>query len=329
MSKRLAGKTAVVVGAGSSGPGWGNGKATAVLFAREGANVFCVDVNEDAARETAEIVRSEGGTAEAWHADASSGADVERMVASTAFGKFLDRSLRSLTEEAVRDILADAGAQLDDVEAVYFANATAGLISAQEMIRGQAALRRTALLGVPMVNVENACASGSTPQLRTCAMVGAPINAADQSPNLRPGPATNYARVPTDSPPIWSRPRRQDRMSIRPVSRCANRNQDYSRSCKRRSVGEPFATDALKVPQVLKVHAPTQPAFGGDLGGEVDRVCVSVEQLVHQLDDLRSDGSVRAPVRAESAGGDREVRHVVPHRPLLWSRAVSSDRSVG
>jgi acetyl-CoA acyltransferase len=82
--------------------------------------------------------------------------------ASTAFGKHLDRGLRSLAEEAVRDVLADAGAQPDDVEAVYFANATAGLITGQEMIRGQVALRHTGLLGVPLVNVENACASGSS-----------------------------------------------------------------------------------------------------------------------------------------------------------------------
>ena len=81
MAGRLAGKTAVVVGAGSIGPGWGNGKATAVLFAREGAQVFCVDINEAAARETAEIIRGEGGEAEAWQADASRSADVERAVA--------------------------------------------------------------------------------------------------------------------------------------------------------------------------------------------------------------------------------------------------------
>ena len=46
MTRRLEGKTALVIGAGSVGPGWGNGKATAVLFAREGANVLCVDLNE-------------------------------------------------------------------------------------------------------------------------------------------------------------------------------------------------------------------------------------------------------------------------------------------
>jgi NAD(P)-dependent dehydrogenase (short-subunit alcohol dehydrogenase family) len=80
MAGRLAGKTALVIGAGSIGPGWGNGKATAVLFAREGARVMCVDVNEAAARETAELIARDGGEAQALHADASSGADVERVV---------------------------------------------------------------------------------------------------------------------------------------------------------------------------------------------------------------------------------------------------------
>ena len=80
MAERLAGKVALVMGAGSSGPGWGNGKATAVLFARKGARVLCVDLNEAAAHETAELIRSEGGEAEACRADVSNGADVERVV---------------------------------------------------------------------------------------------------------------------------------------------------------------------------------------------------------------------------------------------------------
>lgn len=81
---------------------------------------------------------------------------------STAFGKVVERSLRSFAEEAVAAALSDAGAQPDDVEAVYFANAVAGLISGQESIRGQIALRHTGLLGLPVINVENACASSST-----------------------------------------------------------------------------------------------------------------------------------------------------------------------
>jgi NAD(P)-dependent dehydrogenase (short-subunit alcohol dehydrogenase family) len=56
MTRRLEGKTALVIGAGSVGPGWGNGKAAAVLFAREGANVLCVDLNEASAEETVEII---------------------------------------------------------------------------------------------------------------------------------------------------------------------------------------------------------------------------------------------------------------------------------
>ena len=83
MSKRLQDKVALIVGAGSSGPGWGNGKATAVLFAREGATVVCVDLNAAAAEETAGIVASEGGKALALQADASRNADVQRVVAET------------------------------------------------------------------------------------------------------------------------------------------------------------------------------------------------------------------------------------------------------
>src|ERR1700680_2295596 len=87
--ERLKGKTAMVVGAGSIGPGWGNGKATAVTFAREGAQVFCVDRNAAAAKETVEIIMSEGGHATAFSADVSRAAEVEAMVAAClkAYGR--------------------------------------------------------------------------------------------------------------------------------------------------------------------------------------------------------------------------------------------------
>jgi NAD(P)-dependent dehydrogenase (short-subunit alcohol dehydrogenase family) len=57
----LAGKVAFVTGAGSVGPGWGNGKATAVLMARRGASVFAIDIVADAAEETRRIIAEEGG----------------------------------------------------------------------------------------------------------------------------------------------------------------------------------------------------------------------------------------------------------------------------
>lgn len=83
-------------------------------------------------------------------------------VGMTPFGKFLDRNVKSLCEEAVRNALADAGVTVDDVQAVYFGNAAGGTVNGQEMIRAQAALRNTGLAGKPMFNVENACASSST-----------------------------------------------------------------------------------------------------------------------------------------------------------------------
>jgi len=80
VADRLKDKVALVVGAGSIGPGWGNGKATAVAFAREGARVFCVDINPAGAEETAKIIKDEGGNAAAHRADASKAADVAAMI---------------------------------------------------------------------------------------------------------------------------------------------------------------------------------------------------------------------------------------------------------
>src|SRR6266566_3685238 len=82
--------------------------------------------------------------------------------AMTRFGKFMDRSVRSLAEEAVRDALDDASVAPGEVDIAFFSNATAGILTGQEMIRGQVALRETGLLGIPIVNVENACASASS-----------------------------------------------------------------------------------------------------------------------------------------------------------------------
>ena len=56
MAGRLEGKTALIIGAGAVGPGWGNGRATAALFAREGAEVFGVDRSADALAETARSI---------------------------------------------------------------------------------------------------------------------------------------------------------------------------------------------------------------------------------------------------------------------------------
>src|ERR1700726_2875311 len=89
MADRLKDKVALVVGAGSIGPGWGNGKATAVAFSREGARVFCADINLAAAEGTASLIRNEGGDAAAHRADVSKAADVAAMVEAcvSTFGR--------------------------------------------------------------------------------------------------------------------------------------------------------------------------------------------------------------------------------------------------
>jgi len=78
------------------------------------------------------------------------------------FGKFPEQTLGELTAGAVTAALDDAGVAPEQVEAVFFANSVAGIVTGQESIRGQTALRRLGLLGRPVFNVENACASGSS-----------------------------------------------------------------------------------------------------------------------------------------------------------------------
>ena len=77
----LAGKVAIVTGAGSVGPGWGNGKATAVLMARQGASVFAIDINPDAVEETRAFIAGEGGTCVTHACDMLEAPQVEAAVA--------------------------------------------------------------------------------------------------------------------------------------------------------------------------------------------------------------------------------------------------------
>ena len=89
MGDRLKEKVALVSGAGSSGAGWGNGKATAVLFVREGAKVLAADINCDAALETKRIIKAEGCICEAVSGDAARADDVAAVVNAciAAFGR--------------------------------------------------------------------------------------------------------------------------------------------------------------------------------------------------------------------------------------------------
>ena len=77
---RLEGKVAIVTGAGSRGPGIGNGKATAILFAREGAKVLLVDMYPERMNDTLEMINSDGGEASIFAGDVTKVDDCQAMV---------------------------------------------------------------------------------------------------------------------------------------------------------------------------------------------------------------------------------------------------------
>src|SRR3954452_16289860 len=80
----------------------------------------------------------------------------------TPFGKFLDRTVKDLTREAVNSALADAGATKENIGAAFFANSSQSPMEGQFMVGGEIALRDMGFAEIPISNVENACASSST-----------------------------------------------------------------------------------------------------------------------------------------------------------------------
>ncbi len=80
----------------------------------------------------------------------------------TAFGKQLDVSVKDLVRQAVTAALRDAGCEASQVQAAFFGTAGQGFIEGQTMVAGEIALRAMGLGGIPVVNVENACATSST-----------------------------------------------------------------------------------------------------------------------------------------------------------------------
>lgn len=91
----------------------------------------------------------------------------------TAFGKFPARTLKDLAGEAIKAALADAGLETADIEAAYMGNAAAGTITGQVCVPGEVVLRALGIGGIPVINVENACATASTALNQAAAMVTA------------------------------------------------------------------------------------------------------------------------------------------------------------
>ena len=91
--------------------------------------------------------------------------------AMTRFGKYLDRSLKSLAHEAIRNALQDARMDASALQAAWVGNAGAGVLSGQVCVPGQVILRDMGIGGIPVINVENACASSATAFQQACSMV--------------------------------------------------------------------------------------------------------------------------------------------------------------
>jgi NAD(P)-dependent dehydrogenase (short-subunit alcohol dehydrogenase family) len=108
---RLDGKVAIVTGAGSRGPGVGNGEATAILFAREGARVLCVDQEGERAERTCAAIAAEGGETAPFVADVTSRAHCADMVgaALTRYGRLdvLHNNVGIVSSQGVRDVTED------------------------------------------------------------------------------------------------------------------------------------------------------------------------------------------------------------------------------
>lgn len=94
-------------------------------------------------------------------------------IGMTDFGNHMQTPLKQLAGQAISLALQDAGLEPGELEAAYMANAAGGLIVGQGMIGGQVALRNLGIGRIPVVNVENACASASTAFNQACAMVTA------------------------------------------------------------------------------------------------------------------------------------------------------------
>lgn len=89
----------------------------------------------------------------------------------TKFGKHPDRNLKSLVKEAVTIALKDAGIEKEQLQSAYVGNASQGVLQGQESIRGQVVLHNMGIGGMPIINVENACASSATALNGAMAMV--------------------------------------------------------------------------------------------------------------------------------------------------------------
>ena len=163
---RLAGKVAIVSGAGSVGEGWGNGKAAAFVYGKEGAKTVCVDYRLDAAEETAALIEKAGGTAVAHRADVTDEDAVRGIVdaALAAFGR-VDILHNNVGGQGTgRDL---GNITVEDWNAVFARNVTSAMLTcravvpAMERQGGGAIVNIASIAGIRHLNTPTAVYSAT------------------------------------------------------------------------------------------------------------------------------------------------------------------------
>ncbi len=178
MPGRLHDKVAIVTGAGSQGSGVGNGKAAAILFAREGAKVVCVDLHLDRAEQTAAFIRTEHGEAVAYQADVTGKPACEAMTAFAAdhFGKLdiLHNNVGIIMHEGVRDVTEA------DWNTTFSVNVTSMLFASQAAIPWFERAGGGAIVNVSSIAAQRAYGVATAYQTTKAAIVGLTISLASQ-----------------------------------------------------------------------------------------------------------------------------------------------------
>jgi NAD(P)-dependent dehydrogenase (short-subunit alcohol dehydrogenase family) len=147
---RVDGKIAIVIGAGSIGDGWGNGKSAAFVYGKEGAKVLCVDYREDAAEETVALIRGEGGEAEALAADVTDedavGALVDACVDRWGRVDILHNNVGG--QGTGRDL---GTITVDDWNATFARNITATMLTCRAVVPVMAKQGRGAIVNIASI----------------------------------------------------------------------------------------------------------------------------------------------------------------------------------
>ena len=152
MAGRLAGKVAIVTGAGAQGEVLGNGQATSILFAREGAKVLCVDVVPTRAAETVRRIEAEGGVASVFEADVSRQAGCRAMVAACVarYGRVdvLQNNVGITSNESLEELTEEGWDRVMTVNVRSAALAAQAVVPEMETVGGGAITNLSSIAGM-------------------------------------------------------------------------------------------------------------------------------------------------------------------------------------